>query len=197
MDAREGGVRMSTAGFIRSVITVGVGLVLAMVVWRGAETTITQMVSADWPRADGYVRNSRVVASEANPFIDDLQLDYTYQVGTDWMVCDRLTFFGRGLSLILRVGSADEMSEMYPQGAPIQVAYDPGNPERAVLSPGVSSAEFGGAALLILGVGGIAMGMLIHGTTGMLRQLEARREAQTGSGVITQGAGRAVRARAA
>ena len=164
---------------LKYLITVGVALALGVVTLRVADTTLMQAVSADWPRANGFIRQSQVVPSQANPFIDDLDLEYTYQVGTQWAVGDRLTFFGRTLSMIFRVGSADEMSQALPEGAPIEVAYDPANPERAVLSPGITGVEFGAAALVVLGIGGIAVGMFTHGAAGLLASFRQAR-GQTG-----------------
>ncbi|MEQ8769420.1 MAG: DUF3592 domain-containing protein [Phycisphaerales bacterium] len=155
---------MNPMRLTRAVVSMLVAIALGVVVWNVTDTVITQAVSSDWPRANGYVRHAQVVASDANPFIDDLELDYTYQIGTDWKVGDRLTFYGKNLSMLLRVGgSAETMAQEYANGTPIQVAYDPNNPRRAVLIPGITATEFGAAALLILGVGGVAIGMFTHG----------------------------------
>ncbi len=173
---------MNPTRLIRSAVTLVVALALAVVVWNVTDTVITQAVSSDWPRANGYVRHSQVVASDANPFIDDLELDYTYQVGTDWVVGDRLTFYGRGLSMLLRVGgSADAMAEEFSNGTPIEVAYDPTNPRRAVLIPGITATEFGAAAFVILGIGGVAIGMFMHGMSLLLAELREQPAATAGS----------------
>lgn len=165
---------MNPTQLIRSGVMIIVAVVLASVVWHVTDTVITQAVSSDWPTANGFVRQSQVVASDANPFIDDLELEYTYQVGTQWIIGDRLTFFGRGLSMLLRVGSADEMAASYTSGTPIQVAYDPANPARGVLIPGITAVEFGAAALLILGVGGVSLGMFSHAIAALRRDWHER-----------------------
>lgn len=169
---------MNMTVVIRSVVTLCVAFVLASVVWRASDTVITQAVSSDWPRANGYVRQSQVVASDANPFIDDLELEYTYQIGTEWVVGDRLTFYGQGLSMLLRVGSPDNMAADFAEGSAIEVAYDPANPRRGVLIPGITGVEFGAAAFLIVGIGGIAIGMLTHACSALMRELSARNAPQ-------------------
>jgi len=165
---------------IKSFITLGVGLALGVVAVRVADTTLMQAVSADWPRASGYVRSSEVVPSDANPFIHELDLEYTYAIGTQWFVSDRLTFFGRGLSQLL-IGSAQDMYDAYPEGSAIEIAYDPSNPERAVLRSGVTPLEFAGAGLLILGIGGVALGMFVHGAGGLMTQMKAARAPAAGA----------------
>ena len=176
---------MQISTIIRSVLAITCGLALGYVSWRAADMTITQTVSADWPRAHGYVRNSRVLASDANPFIDELELDYTYQVGTEWLVGDRLTFFGHGLSVLMRVGSPDDMAAAFPEGAPIEVAFDPADPRRAVLTPGITATEFGAAALFVLGVGGIGLGMIVHGYTRISGELAERKRLAESAAILS------------
>lgn len=179
---------------IKSLVTLGVAVALGVVAFRIADTTLTQAVSADWPHATGFIRTSEVVPSDANPFIDELDLEFTYQIGTEWFVSDRLTFFGHGLSMLL-VGSAQDMADAYPAGAPIDIAYDPTNPERAVLRTGVTTVEFAGAALLVIGFGGVALGMFMHAGTRLTAQArgEGKREARPVAGRVAP----AQRARAA
>ncbi|MEZ6317537.1 MAG: DUF3592 domain-containing protein [Phycisphaerales bacterium] len=181
---------------IKSLITIGVAIALGVVATRVADTTLTQAVSADWPKAPGYVRTSEVVPSNANPFIDELSLEYTYQIGTEWFVSDRLTFFGDGLSQLL-IGSAQDMYDAYPEGTAIEIAYDPTNPERAVLRTGVTTLELSGAGLLVVGLGGVALGMFVHGGTRLLAQVKSGEAAREGRRVVTPRAGAVQRARAA
>ena len=109
--------------------------------------------SLAWPTAPG-----RVTAAEIQESYDSRGRSCTPHIAFEYQVDGRSQ---RGDSLMIGVtpsGSksyAKSVTEKYPVGAAVQVAYDPAAPERSVLEPGprleLYLAPFG--ALLVIAAG--------------------------------------------
>jgi len=121
---------------------------LAYGLWRSG-----RQVSAGrgWPRTAGKiivskVSHSAIVSSEerANSSVD---LRYSYRVAGKDYEAARVRFGGRAS---LTSMAADAMAARYPQGASVDVYYDPKAPSRAVLEPGNSSNKTGLIVFLVV-----------------------------------------------
>ncbi len=117
-----------------------IGVVIAV---RGVGTVIEAFRSIDWPLTEGSVTASGV--DMKNDAIDTGRrtralryspaVSYSYDVDGTTYSSDLLGF--------IRVWTDDEsgahgIARRYPVGQTITVYYDPGDPSRAVLDPGVS-----------------------------------------------------------
>jgi len=105
-----------------------------------------------WPTTDAEVTRSTVSYLVGGKRHYEPQITYTYRVGDDVYINDRLWF---GSSLFLRQRSALEMANRYPVGAHLRVSYSPEDPHSSVIQPGIQSesiAKVGLAAGIMLAV---------------------------------------------
>lgn len=142
-------------------VVLGTGLAFSLVGFIFAGNTIRTRRRADaaakWPTTTGEVLSSNVVEETGRDSDGHLETTYTpvvryaYEVGGQSHVGIRIRVsdvaFGRRKK-------AEEIVARYPEGARVQVRYDPADPASTVLEtvkPGVGTAIFGGV-LLTLGV---------------------------------------------
>ena len=87
--------------------------------------------SAQWPTTSGRVDSSRVVSDQRSDSASQSPLvEYSYEVGGQTYAAKRVSF---DLAATLL---ADKVVAQYPVGSEVQVAYDPADPNVAVLQPG-------------------------------------------------------------
>ena len=96
--------------------------------------------SRSWPKAQGSIERAKVVPTGAR--IDRghgsfeahvASVAYRYMVGGQSYVGSLVSYKG----YIPNVDRVEKIVARYPDGAEVQVAYDPINPEVAVLEPGL------------------------------------------------------------
>ena len=132
----------------------------AAMLWRGWRDLRRARASRAWPRAEGEIMSTEL---RVEGYHDDGEpmrrtvIRYRYDVGGESYRAER-AFFGDDLALRF-TGPGQRRLHAYPVGRRVQVAYDPTDPRRAVLEPGVHvAAELAVAvalAALILGFGGL------------------------------------------
>ena len=114
--------------------------------------------SRSWPKAQGSIERAKVVPTGAR--IDRghgsfeahvASVAYRYMVGGQSYVGSLVSYKG----YIPNVDRVEKIVARYPDGAEVQVAYDPVNPEVAVLEPGLGLGN-------CLGVG-LGVALLIGG----------------------------------
>jgi hypothetical protein len=93
--------------------------------------------SRSWPTVPGVIRASEIrlgrTSGAERPSMD-VHIEYEYTVGGERLVSDRA-----GFGSPLRVKGMRAMVDRYPAGARVSVAYDPADPRRAVLEPGIQN----------------------------------------------------------
>ena len=93
------------------------------------------VVSQHWPRATARIVSSGVYGSGSGVGTSWAPaVDYSYEVGGTSHHSSNIQYLMR---TFYDVDSATEVQTAYPVGRVVSVAYDPGNPNRSVLEPGV------------------------------------------------------------
>ena len=96
--------------------------------------------SRSWPTAPGVVRASRIRVGESRGSsrpTRSVHVEYAYAVGGTERVSQRAGFGDPLTDEGMRA-----MVERYPEGKRVTVAYDPADPGRAVLEPGVQGIAY-------------------------------------------------------
>lgn len=115
-------------------------------VYFGYQMYEDSIASETWPVVSGTIISSGVVEIE-----DDEGTSYKPQVIYEYVANDsnieghRITF---GQMSYSNYQYAQAIADQYPVGQPVEVHYDPDNPDKAVLEPGVQSS-----AWIIMGFG--------------------------------------------
>jgi hypothetical protein len=103
--------------------------------------------SAAWPTAEGIVTRSEVTHSTDADGDDTYRPEVTYEYSVQNRSYENYTIkFGENSYSSQR--QAEEIGARYPLGRQVAVYYDPADPGRSVLEPGVS-----GGSYIVLGVG--------------------------------------------
>jgi hypothetical protein len=140
-----------------AVILGAVGLgVLGWGLWRLWKAARTR----SWPTAQGTILDATVAKRDAMPPDRDEDPDpsrprppetlyravvtYSYRVSGRTFTSDRLTLEEVETS---SESHARKLSERYTPGAPVTVHYDPADPTRAILLPGIRPASWLGAVI--------------------------------------------------
>jgi len=136
------------AGCLTALLTGGifclVGAGLALWGWSILQNA---RASASWPTAEGRVTSSQVDHSTDAEGGDSYQPEVTYQYMVDSLSYENSTIkFGENSYGNRR--TAEEIAARYPVGRSVAVYYDPGQPGRSVLEPGVSAGSY-----IVLGIG--------------------------------------------
>lgn len=123
-------------------ITIGAGLVL----W-GWNILQTAKASAAWPTTDGRVTRSEVSHSTDADSGDSYSPEVTYQYQVAGVAHqNNVIKFGENAYSSRR--KAEGIASGYPVNARVTVYYDPAQPERSVLEPGVTAGSY-----IVLGIG--------------------------------------------
>ena len=120
-----------------SAFTVGGGAGLSYFIW----SAIEGWTAMRWPTALGEVTSSvveRVPGGKLGPNYEP-RLSYWYSVGGVRYTGDRVRF---GDNVVSFEATARHRLAPYQTGTSIQVHYDPENPSRSVLSPGVNLRNY-------------------------------------------------------
>ena len=112
-------------------------LVAAALVIFGLYNLYFSSVSKHWPNTIGIITKSSVVVSSGRGHFWQAYLRYQYQVNEVQHSCDTYRFGGG--SYFSR-HSAEIVVAQYVPGDQVKVFYDPNNPSRAVLAPGMNFA---------------------------------------------------------
>ena len=133
-----------TMFFFLIFLLVGAGLV-----WWGSTILQNARASADWPSVEGRITSSLVDHSTDAEGADSYSPEVTFVYVEDGRSYESHTIkFGENSYSSER--KAQEILSRYPMGQTVTVFYDPENPEKAVLEPGVSSGSY-----IVLGVGAL------------------------------------------
>ncbi|MBE2222281.1 MAG: DUF3592 domain-containing protein [Anaerolineae bacterium] len=133
-----------TMFFFLIFLLVGAGLS-----WWGWTILQNARASADWPSVEGRVTSSLVDYSTDSDGGDSYSPKVTYvYVANDLSYESRTIKFGENSYGSER--KAQEITSRYPEGQAVTVFYDPANPDKAVLEPGVSSGSY-----IVLGIGAL------------------------------------------
>lgn len=115
-------------------------LALALGLWllvRGVFDALIGVNARKWPTARGTVTSSEVVQTGRGRCC--VSIAYTYRAGGHELVGKRV-FVGDWLYTSLV--KAQARAAKYPPSTPVDVHYDPANPSRAVLEPGLRIVAF-------------------------------------------------------
>ena len=109
--------------------------------------------SREWPQTPGkmgkvWQEDDFVQDVGDNEGTHSVYARYRYQVGAQWYDGKRLSY---GVTDRVRFGEALDLMHELRAGNDIDVYYDPGNPKRAVLYPGSSTANIVLLAAWIVG----------------------------------------------
>ena len=121
------------------MVFIAIGVVIAI---RGVGTVIDALRSTDWPPTEGSVTASGVdMQNDTDTERRTRALRYSPAVSYSYDV-DGTTYSSDLLGFV-RLWTDDEsgahrIARRYPVGQAVTVYYDPGDPSRAVLDPGVS-----------------------------------------------------------
>ena len=112
------------------------------------------IASRRWPRTAGKVRSEGVHAGTPAARDSIAVITYRYEVAGRKFQSQRLDFAGRGVG-----GEAADVLAHYEPGMRVDVYYDPANPARSVLIPGLALGNVIRAtiALVALVLGGWVM----------------------------------------
>ena len=124
-------------------LAVGAGLS-----WWGWTILQNARASADWPSVEGQITRSLVAYSTDAEGGDS----YSPEVTFVYVAVDDRSHEGRtikfGENSYGSERKAQEIINRYPLGQTVTVFYDPENPDKAVLEPGVSNGSY-----IVLGIG--------------------------------------------
>ncbi len=115
------------------------GLILLLAGWQSAEG----LASRSWPATDG-----RVTVARSSPRSQSQVAWFSYEFTVDGRV-----YTGSRVDTA-QASATQETVAAHPLGSTVRVYYDPAEPARAVLSPGLTATHgwwFGAAAAAILG----------------------------------------------
>ena len=91
--------------------------------------------SSDWPAASGEVLSSRIISSGKS---GKPEVEYTYAVNGRKYDGSHILIGPGPMGGGIGIASPREYIDKYPKGAQIEVYYDPEDPKRSVLEPGVN-----------------------------------------------------------
>ncbi len=112
--------------------------------------------SKRWPRTPGTVIEWGMDAGARVGIQDNSAVvGYEYEVGGVRYMSRRLDYAGRGAGL-----GVSNVLGRYSEGEKVAVSYDPGEPARALLEPGIA---VGNVLRLLCGLGILAFGLLFLG----------------------------------
>jgi hypothetical protein len=133
---------------------IAIGLILATA---GAVGALRSAQSQRWPSVQGEVTASGLVrqGDQARPYVR-----YRYRIAEKTYTGGALIHYGEPNPITRWLGASAEnappIQARYPQGSPVTVYYDPSNPDRSVLEPGVRVSAYlpvaAGGLLFILGL---------------------------------------------
>jgi hypothetical protein len=118
--------------------------------------------SRHWPQCQGYIVSARVTPHQ-HRFTADIS--YKYDLAGATYSGNRVAFLQHSFD---GMSPAQALVDRFPKGKEIPVFYSPGNPERAVLEPGIT---FDIILLLVVGV------LALVGAVGLARQYGRRKKA--------------------
>ena len=109
--------------------------------------------SKRWPRTQGRVISWGMDAGANVSYADNSAVvGYEYEVGGVRYASRRIDYAGRGAGL-----DVNRILGRYSEGESVAVSYDPGNPARALLEPGIA---LGNVLRLACGLAIVAFGIL-------------------------------------
>ena len=153
---------------IFSVVFVGAGV--GLVVW-GQNVLAKSKASMEWPTVQGTVRSAEVLQEKERDRSSSTRrerITYRPDIVYDFEV-NGTAYSGARVG-VLHVassnrGKADGVVARYPVGSEVTVFYDPGDPQTAVLEPGVSWFSYmpvvGGGVFILAGI--VMLGSLVFG----------------------------------
>lgn len=111
--------------------------------------------SRDWPTAPGVITRSAVATKRSDgKTMYSVDVVYRYQVEGREFTCSNVFFGGNASSS--NSSAAHKVAGRYPEGAEVDVSYEPDNPANAVLEPGARWQSYIiyaiGLAFLVVGV---------------------------------------------
>jgi len=118
----------------------GVGVGLTLIVF-GVRELLEGLRTRAWPRAPGAITVSRLEEGPRDRwFIRQYRsvLSYAFDAGGKTWTGHRITVDSNGHDLSY-LGSARARIDRYPVGAQVDVYFDPSDPSKTVLEPGVPS----------------------------------------------------------
>jgi len=103
-----------------------------------------------WPSVEGYIEESRL-SSDKNDLLPHIQ--FSYSIGS--------AAYHQAIEFSADITPSQEFAksyvQKYPIGAKVQVHYDPDNPQRATLEPGIGKGDWLilviGLVMLVFGIG--------------------------------------------
>ena len=98
--------------------------------------------SAGWPAAEGVVTASRMWGGRWNNSARNSRTAYEFEVGGRLYASDRVCF-----GTLQSDAEKRAQVERFPVGRRVEVFYDPADPARSVLEPGVQRGVYKGLAL--------------------------------------------------
>lgn len=119
--------------------------------------------SNNWPTADGFIESSEIIkkenqTGEGNRFEYQAIIKYNYKVSGTKIVSDQIDSMMGWKQLHGSKRLAQKSCREFPVGKRVLVYYDPNDPYRACLKPGVPPFVF---ALMFVGTSGIGIGVYI------------------------------------
>ncbi len=155
-------------------ILIGIGvLIIALPFYIFIDGTIRTWSAGSWPVAQGRVTAGRIATTTGTDSDGDPTTSHDVVVTFDYPVAGRRS---RSERLYLNtpasfsdLGDARAELASYPVGAPLEVSYNPDNPQdAAVFIEGPSPFVF---LIAIFGIGFALAGYLLHKTDGPMRPL--------------------------
>jgi len=135
-------------GCLSSIFSMGIFLLvgLGLTYW-GWNILQDARASAAWPAADGVVTRSEVTRSTDSDGGDSYspEITYTYTVNNEQLANKTIKFGENSYSSRKK---AEGIANSYPVGKNVTVYYDPQQPEKSVLEPGVSAGSY-----IVIGIG--------------------------------------------
>ena len=135
-------------GCLSSILAMGIFLLVgAGLSFWGWNILQNARASAAWPTAEGRVTKSEVTLSTDAEGADSYspEVTYTYTVDSTSHTNDTIKF---GENAYGSRKKAEGIAANYPVGRNVTVYYDPEQPGRSVLEPGVSAGSY-----IVLGIG--------------------------------------------
>jgi hypothetical protein len=151
-------MRLSLSGCLSALGVLFIfGLVGAGLSYWGWTIVQDARASSSWPTAAGAVISSEVSHSTDAEGGDSYspEVDYQYQVDGQNIINDQIKFGENSYDSRRR---AEEIAANYPVGRQVTVYYDPEQPDKAVLEPGVSAGSY---IVLSIGVVFILIALLV------------------------------------
>ena len=113
----------------------GLGLLSLWLVLHLSSNFYFSVASTHWPKTTAHVMSSAVYASGAGAGATfSPQVKYEFETAGKSYQSNNIRYL---LRTFYNVDSATEVQSSYPVGSVVSVAYDPQNPSRSVLEPGV------------------------------------------------------------